>query len=48
MAASRTAVYTNADQVSDFGTEQASLDVRVYQLSATLGRGFPAAALLGA
>ena len=46
--ASHTAVYTNADQVADFGTEQASLDVRVYQLSATLGRGFPAAALLGA
>lgn len=46
--ASRTAVYTNADQITDFGAEQANLNIRVYQLSATLGRGFPAAALLNA
>ncbi len=41
---SRQAVYSAADQISDFGAEQATLDLRVYQLSATVGRGFPASA----
>ena len=44
--ASRQALYTGADQLADFGTEQATLGLRVYQLSATLGRGFPGAATL--
>ena len=44
--ASRQALYTGADQVTDFGAEQATLDLRVYQLSATVGRGFPGAAVL--
>lgn len=43
---SRQAIYTGADQISDFGSEQATLDLRLYQLSATVGRGFPAAAAL--
>jgi len=38
------AVYTVADQNSDFGATQAMLSLRVCQLSATVGRGFVAAA----
>lgn len=36
---SPTATYTAADQVTDFGSEQSSVTVRVYQLSAAVGRG---------
>lgn len=37
---SATASYTSAQQVSDFGSNQTTLYVRVYQLSATAGRGY--------
>lgn len=37
---SETASYTAAQQVTDFGSTQASITVRVYQLSASLGRGY--------
>lgn len=40
------AIYTAAEQVADFGTEQATLAVRVYQISAAVGRGTPKEALL--
>lgn len=33
--------YPAADQVTDFGSAQATLYVRVYQVSATVGRGYP-------
>lgn len=33
--------YTSAQQVTDFGANQATLYVRVYQISATVGRGYP-------
>lgn len=33
--------YAAADQVSDFGSPQASVDVAVYQISAVYGRGTP-------
>lgn len=33
--------YTSASQVSDFGSNQATLYVKIYQLSATVGRGTP-------
>ena len=33
--------YTSAHQVADFGANQATLYVRVYQISATVGRGYP-------
>lgn len=36
-----TVAYTSAQQVADFGSNQATLYVRVYQMSATVGRGFP-------
>lgn len=35
-----TAAYTAAQQVTDFGSTQASVAVKVYQLSATVGRGY--------
>lgn len=37
-----TATYISADQVTDFGSNQATVFVRVYQISATVGRGTPA------
>lgn len=33
--------YTSAQQVTDFGSNQATLYVKIYQLSATVGRGYP-------
>ena len=35
------AIYTSAQQVADFGSNQATLYVKVYQLSANVGRGNP-------
>lgn len=40
-ASSATAAYTSAQQVTDFGSNQATLYLKVYQLSATVGRGYP-------
>jgi hypothetical protein len=37
-------IYTAANQVTDFGTAQASVDIEVYQISATVGRGHEGAA----
>lgn len=37
---SATAAYTSAQQVTDFGGNQATLYLKVYQLSATVGRGY--------
>lgn len=36
-----TVSYTSAQQVADFGSNQATLYVRIYQMSATVGRGHP-------
>jgi hypothetical protein len=44
--ATPSALYTSAQEIADFGTPQSSLAVNVYQLSATVGRGFPATATL--
>ncbi len=33
--------YSAADQVTDFGSVQSAIDIVVYQLSATVGRGYP-------
>ena len=38
-----TVTYTAADQTTDFGSPQASVAVAIYQISATVGRGFPGA-----
>jgi hypothetical protein len=35
------AAYTSAHQVTDFGSNQETLYVKVYQLSANVGRGYP-------
>lgn len=40
-ASTPAAAYTSAQQVTDFGANQATLYVRVYQISATVGRGYP-------
>jgi YD repeat-containing protein len=40
-SATETATYTSANQVTDFGTNQSTLYLKVYQLSATVGRGYP-------
>lgn len=46
--ASPAATYTAAQQVADFGGLQTTLRVNVYQISASVGRGFVAAAVLPA
>ena len=43
---SQSATYTNAQQTSDFGAGQASITIRIYQLSAIVGRGYPTEATL--
>ncbi len=41
-----TVLYAAADEIADFGAPQSVLRVRVAQLSAIVGRGFAAEALL--
>ena len=38
---SETMPYTSAEQVADFGSDQATIYLKVYQMSATAGRGYP-------
>jgi len=45
-AATPSVLYAAADELADFGAPQTSLRVRVTQLSATVGAGFPATATL--
>jgi hypothetical protein len=45
-ASDTAALYAAADEIADFGSPQTSLSVRLYRLSATVGRGFPAIATL--
>ena len=40
-ATSATVAYSSANQVADFGSNQATLYVKIYQISATVGRGYP-------
>jgi hypothetical protein len=40
-SATQTVAYTSADQVTDFGANQPTLYLKIYQLSATVGRGYP-------
>ncbi|MBM3617730.1 MAG: hypothetical protein FJX23_04215 [Alphaproteobacteria bacterium] len=40
------ATYTAAEQVTDFGSVQPSLSIRIYQLSDVIGRGFTKAAIV--
>jgi hypothetical protein len=40
------ALYAAADEIADFGAPQTSLSVSVVQISATVGRGFPASTVL--
>lgn len=39
-ATSQTATYTSAQQTTDFGSAQSSITVRIYQMSAAVGRGY--------
>ncbi len=39
-ASSTSASYSAEDQSTDFGATQASLSVAVYQMNATIGRGY--------
>lgn len=45
-ASTNTATYTSAQQVADFGSAQASITVRIYQLSSVVGRGYPLEAII--
>jgi hypothetical protein len=40
------ALYAATSETADFGAPQAALTVRVMQISATVGRGFPAQATI--
>ncbi len=40
---SETFAYSAADQTTDFGSAQSSIDVRIYQISAAVGRGYAGA-----
>lgn len=40
-ASTPTCTYTSAQQIADFGSAQSSLAVRIYQISASVGRGYP-------
>lgn len=40
-AYTNSAVYTAAQQIADFGSVQSSVSVKIYQISATVGRGYP-------
>ncbi len=44
---SASAIYTNAQQVTDFGSVQKLIYVKVYQLSSIFGRGYAATATVG-
>ena len=39
-ASTPTVTYTNANQVTDFGSGQTVLYLKIYQLSAIVGRGY--------
>lgn len=41
-----TATYSAANQVTDFGSAQREISVRIYQLSASVGRGYPGSAIV--
>ena len=41
-----TITYTEADQITDFGSTQMAVTVKIYQLSAIVGRGYPAEAIV--
>lgn len=45
-ATSQSTTYTAAQQTTDFGSTQSSIDVRIYQMSDTVGRGYVATATL--
>ena len=40
-ATSATCAYTSAQQVTDFGSNQTTLYVKIFQISNTVGRGYP-------
>lgn len=40
-SSTQTAAYTSANQVTDFGSNQATLYLMIYQISDTVGRGYP-------
>ncbi len=40
------ALYANADELSDFGEQQTDVKVRLAQMSAAVGRGFPIESIL--
>jgi hypothetical protein len=40
-AYTNTIIYSAAQQVADFGSVQATVDVKIYQISANVGRGYP-------
>ena len=48
VAYTQTATYTGVQQTADFGSPQTSIDVRIYQISDVVGRGYPIEVTLNA
>ena len=46
MTSTPSVLYAAADEIADFGAPQTALDMRVTQVSATVGRGFSVEATL--
>lgn len=40
-ATSATVTYTSSEQIADFGSNQSTLHVKIYQMSSIVGRGYP-------
>jgi hypothetical protein len=45
-SSTQSVLYTSAQQITDFGSNQASVSVNIYQLSSVVGRGYPLGATL--
>jgi hypothetical protein len=45
-ATSPSAIYSSADQITDFGSIQSAVSVKVYQTNTLFGRGAPRAAVV--
>ena len=45
-ASSQQALYASAHELEDFGATQTQISLRIFQMSASVGRGFPCEAIV--
>jgi hypothetical protein len=41
-SSTQTVTYTSANQITDFGSNQTTINIKIYQISSVVGRGYPA------